>query len=76
VRVRQKALFLDSFKGGSMKGHFDVKIYVLRPFLRKEISKFRAVWGKQFEKGRRKCKKEEIRKERNRKEKSTKQRRK
>jgi hypothetical protein len=41
-----------------MKGHLEVK-FVLRSLLRQWISKFRAIWGKQFEKGtgkRRKCK--------------------
>jgi hypothetical protein len=33
-----------------MKEHFDVKIYVLGCLLMKQIPKFRAVWGKQFEK--------------------------
>jgi hypothetical protein len=40
-----------------MKGHFDVKIYILKALLMKQISKFRAVWGIQFEKGTRKEKK-------------------
>jgi hypothetical protein len=44
-------------KGGSMKEHFDVKIYILRPLLTKQIPKLRAVWEKQFEKGTRKVKK-------------------
>jgi hypothetical protein len=40
-----------------MKEHFDVKIYILRPILTKQIPKLRAVWGKKFEKGTRKVKK-------------------
>jgi hypothetical protein len=40
-----------------MKEHLDVKTYILRPLLTKQIPKLRAVWGKQFEKGTRKAKK-------------------
>jgi hypothetical protein len=40
-----------------MKEHFDVKIYILRPLLMKQIPKLRAVWGKQFEKRDKKIKK-------------------
>jgi hypothetical protein len=40
-----------------MKRHFDIKIYILRPLLMKQIPKFRAIWGKQFEKGTGKVKK-------------------
>jgi hypothetical protein len=37
-----------------MKGHLDVKVYVLRPLLMQRISKFRAIKGKKFVKGTRK----------------------
>jgi hypothetical protein len=30
-RARQRILFLESIKGGSMKGQMDIKICVLRP---------------------------------------------
>jgi hypothetical protein len=55
---QKKGLFSWSLsKRGSMKEHFDVKIYILRPILTKQIPKLRAVWGKKFEKGTRKVKK-------------------
>jgi hypothetical protein len=50
MRTKQRSLS----KGGFMKEHFDVIIYILRPLLMKQIPMLRAVWGKQFEKGTRK----------------------
>jgi hypothetical protein len=67
MRTKQRSLS----KGGSMKEHFDIKIYILGPLLTKQIPKLKASWGKQFEKGTRIVKKlykkEEMRKERSRK---------
>jgi hypothetical protein len=57
-----------------MNGHFGVKIIILKPLLTKQISKLRAVWGKQFEKGDKES--EEIVLKKGRNEKRKKQKRK
>jgi F0F1-type ATP synthase delta subunit len=49
MRTKQRTLFLEYFKRRIHE--IDVEIYILRPLLTKQITKLRAVWGKQFEKG-------------------------